>query len=355
MEGRLLMINKKIWSQYSGILYLIILIVGSLLLVKFILPYFTPFVIALLIACLIDPIVDFIENRTKLSRGIAVFLVLGVLLVIGTVLLTIGIARIVKELEDLAMALPKYDNIMRGLIMDLINKFVEMYTDDTAPVMAIIQDNVDKIYDTLRLAVNTIMGMLKFIPALLVILIISFIATYFISRDKEIIVQSLLNLAPKEWRRKALIMKSQVVKDTMGFIRAQFILTTINTLIAIIGLKLIGVRFFFVLGIIIGLLDFIPTIGPGLIFVPWAIFDFLMDKAGEGIYILILYGVILLVRQAFQAVILGENIGVHPLLALISIYIGIKVFGVVGCIIGPLVAVVLKAVIGGTLPSLIQK
>jgi sporulation integral membrane protein YtvI len=348
-------ITKGSWSQYTGFISLIILIIGFLLLVKFILPYVMPFILAIILACLIDPAVDFVEQKIRLSRGVVVFIVLGVLLVIATFLSIIGVARIVRELEELAMSLPKYDNMMKNLIKDFIGRLTEVYIEDPAPVLAVVQDNMDKFYDTLRMAVNTVMGALKFIPTAFVFLIVSFMATYFISRDKDILVDGILRMAPKEWRRKALAMKTEVVRDTMGFIRAQFILAVMTTSIAIIGLSLMGVKFSLTLGLLIGILDFIPTIGPGLIFVPWAIVSFMMGNPTGSFYVVILYVAILLVRQIFQAVMVGENIGVHPLLALMAIYIGIKIFGVVGVIVGPLTAIVLKALIRGIVMPLWQK
>ena len=194
------------------------------------------------------------------------------------------------------------------------------------------------------------MNMIRFLPNVFVVLIISIIATYFISKDKGAVFSSILQIVPEDWQKKAKAMKTEIAQATVGFIRAQLILMFISTVIAYIGLTILGIRYAILLALIIGLVDFVPSVGPGIIFFPWALYSvFVLKQTGMAVVFVIIYILILVVRQSLQPKLVGEGTGIHPLLALASIYLGIKLFGVVGMFIGPFVAIILKAIVVGFL------
>ncbi|HHW60769.1 MAG TPA: AI-2E family transporter, partial [Syntrophomonadaceae bacterium] len=92
-----------------------------------------------------------------------------------------------------------------------------------------------------------------------------------------------------------------------------------------------------------GLFDILPILGPGTIFVPWVIWEFMSGRAGMGISLLIVYIIISAVRQFLEPKVVGDNIGLHPLLTLISLYVGLQLGGLVGMILGPIILVILIA------------
>ncbi|MDW7676016.1 MAG: AI-2E family transporter, partial [Bacillota bacterium] len=86
-----------------------------------------------------------------------------------------------------------------------------------------------------------------------------------------------------------------------------------------------------------------PIIGPGLVFIPWALILLLLGNTGFALALLFLYGMIILVRSLLEPKVVADNIGLHPLTTLISIYVGLKALGVLGIILGPIIVIIIKA------------
>src|SRR5690606_38642574 len=114
----------------------------------------------------------------------------------------------------------------------------------------------------------------------------------------------------------------------IAFAKGQLIILAITTAVAALGLYLLGIRYWMTLSILAGILDFIPVVGPGFLFMPWAGVSLVLGDTSLAIALAIIYLAVFGVRQIFQTKVLGDSIGVHPLLMLISIYGGIVWFGV---------------------------
>ena len=119
---------------------------------------------------------------------------------------------------------------------------------------------------------------------------------------------------------------------------------------------MLNVDYALILGLICGILDFLPVFGPSLIFIPWIIICFIIGNIKLALGLFALYLIILGSRQIFQAKLVGKNLGIDPLVALLSIYLGIQFFGFIGLFIGPLVVVVVRALMHtGIIPPLNKK
>lgn len=331
------------------IVYFVSLLVFAYVFVKFVVPYFTPFIIAIILAFIIDPFVNVLE-KWRVPRGIAVVLVLGVLVVILTFLITTGIVRLTRELEDLAANINKYGQTVAELLDDGIRSFEEITVQLPSVVTEAVNERIKVTSQAIGRYVTDVLNMIRFLPNVFVILVISVIATYFISKDRGLIFTSILQFVPDDWQKKARSMKTEIVEATVGFIRAQLILMFISTVIAYLGLTILGVRYAILIALIVGILDFVPSIGPGVLFFPWTLYSmFVLKQTGTAVVLLSISGIIVVVRQILQPKLVGEGTGIDPLLALVTIYLGIKLFGVSGMFVGPIVAIVLKAIVVGIL------
>ena len=115
------------------------------------------------------------------------------------------------------------------------------------------------------------------------------------------------------------------------------------------GLMLLGTRYWLILAILIGILDNIPVVGPGIIFFPWVGIAILTSDMPKAIALSLLYLAIFSFRQLLEPKIMGDSVGIHPLAMLLALYGGIVAFGVIGIFVGPITAIVLKAVFGAGL------
>lgn len=119
------------------------------------------------------------------------------------------------------------------------------------------------------------------------------------------------------------------------YLKAQGWIMLIITTLCVLALSLTGNPYAVLAGVLIGFCDALPFIGTSLIFIPWAVLMFLQKRFWLGIYYVILAGVTSLLRQFLEPKLIGHRVGANPLIVLISIYLGIQVYGIWGVILGP--------------------
>ncbi|MBR2570475.1 MAG: AI-2E family transporter, partial [Paenibacillus sp.] len=133
-------------------------------------------------------------------------------------------------------------------------------------------------------------------------------------------------------------------KALFGYLRAQFILISITAVVITIGLMMIGVDYAVTIGMLIGIVDLLPYLGVGAVMVPWIAYCFITGDASIGIGLSILYGIVLVARQVMEPKVLASSVGLDPLLTLVAMFVGLKLFGVFGLIIGPVSLVIGAAI-----------
>ena len=104
-----------------------------------------------------------------------------------------------------------------------------------------------------------------------------------------------------------------------------------------------GNPYAFTIGFISALLDLLPIVGTGMIFVPWIVGLFILGSVSEGIKLLIIYLIATVIRQILEPKVMSQNIGIHPLATIISMYVGLKLLGGFGLILGPGLVIIYEA------------
>lgn len=349
---------KNILSKIPRVTYYIIGI-GFLafLFVRFVLPHTIPFVIATIIAVLIDPLVDFIQLKLKLHRGVAVLLVLVLLFAILTIGSISMLSRIITELQyiqdkitiqgifDINVWLNIYNTLLEylpGNIVDMINESIKEINVYVSTVV--------------RSILMTLFSIIKDIPKIIIYTVVTFIATFFMSKDKKRIEAGLLTMLPDQLHQNFKTVRDSVLKGSMGYFRATLTLVSITAMISVIGLLILKVRYVWFLAIVIVVLDLIPVIGPSLLFIPWSIWSVINGNFPLGFGLFITYGLTFITRQILEPQLIGDRIGIHPLLTLFALFVGIRLFGPVGVLVGPLIVITVKAIILTTekIPEVIQ-
>ena len=130
-------------------------------------------------------------------------------------------------------------------------------------------------------------------------------------------------------------------KALFGFLKAQLTLISITTVIILIGLLILRVDYAITIALVTGLVDILPYLGTGLIFVPWIIYELITGNINFAIGLGVLYIIVLVQRQIMEPKVLSSNIGMDPLATLISLFVGFKLIGFLGLIIGPVTLVIL--------------
>ncbi len=337
----------------TRLLTLIICAVLSILLVaavfKYLLPVFLPFIIALFLSMLMEPLVRWLQNRLKLSRGLAALISMviffgGFMLVVSTIIL-----QLVAELIKLSISLPEVAAELQKYYHYLVDKATAFYVTLSPGVLSSLEQSINNLTSSLQglisKAVNTILLFMSFVPGTVVIIIVSLLATYFLIRDRHKFAAKLRHLIPEPWGDKTIIVIREIGVAFVGYLKAQSILIFISTTISVIGLYFAGAEYALTMGLIIGFFDLIPVLGPATIYIPWAIWSFATGATGFGIKISVIYIIVLVSRQLLEAKIVATNLGLHPLAVLIAMYVGLKTMGLLGLILGPILLIAVQAVI----------
>lgn len=312
--------------------------------------YFAPFLTAIVLAMLIEPIVKLFQ-RLKLGRGVSVILAMILFLGIFISISAFAVTRLVFELKDLYNSLPSYYNDLYNASEILIQRVTKLYLQLTPEATGIVEDLLVNTFDKLKIILgqmvtqtpsSTITVIGKFTGAFFST-IVTLLATFFFAKDKTLILSFIFKQLSPSWQDKIMTLRKDLFMALVGFLKAQMIILSITFLESFVGLSILGVKYALIFAIIIALVDILPILGTGSIYVPTAILNLLWGNYKIAIYLLVLYGIIITVRYMIEPKIVGTQLGIHPVLALASIFAGLKIIGVAGVIVGPTIVVTIKA------------
>lgn len=314
---------------------------------RFLFPALLPFFLAAVLSLFIEPGVRLLETRLRLPRNLSVVLVMLVVLGIIGLLLTLAVLRMIAELGHLSVVLPDYIAGLRQTVEELIENAARLRGTLDPVVLRYLEGAIASATASLEqvamVAVRSTLNVVTGIPGAILIILVTLLATYFFSRDKRVIVNFWLRFLPAPWAERTLTVGRQAFGAFLAYIRAQLILVSISTAITIVGLLLIGCRYALTIGLLVGLFDLIPVLGPATIFVPWIGYAFLTGATVYAIKLAVLYAAVFLVRQMSEAKVVAANLGLHPLAVLAAMYIGLKLLGVAGLFLGPILLIVIQA------------
>lgn len=318
-----------------------------------------PFIIGFLIAFLMNPLVNFLQFKCKLPRAFAVVFSILLILSIFAGLVSLLIAEIVAGAAYLGEVVPKHIDIIIRYIEDLFaaqiiplyNKISQTFNNLGTGQQDTIMTNIDKVGEQ----VGTVMGdflqsfflnipiFLSWFPNAASVLIFSLLATFFISKDWARLSLKFGKFFPSKWLNSGKTVFFELKKALFGFLKAQLTLVSITTVIILIGLLILRVDYAITIALLTGIVDIIPYLGTGLIFVPWIIYEIITGQIVLAIGLSVLYIIVLVQRQIMEPKILSSNIGLDPLATLIALFVGFKLFGFIGLIIGPVSLVIVTS------------
>ncbi|WP_124726929.1 sporulation integral membrane protein YtvI [Staphylospora marina] len=335
-------------------------IVLGVLLIWISLPLIYPFLIGGLIAAVIEPAVVWMEKRLRAPRWLGVTVILFLVVGLILTLLIFLVAEIVVELAHLAESLPlllnKVGQIMIDAftentdlrtIIDTVQTYLEKNPQHQQRISASIQSNIDLIANKGTEGITGILAAIgRFIsdlPYLLTVLVFIMLAAFFIGVDLPRLKRNAGEWVPARIRDTAGHVALDLKRALFGFLRAQLTLVSISAVIMFAGLMILNVQYAFTVALFIGLVDLLPYLGVGAVLVPWIIYSFLTGSIHLATGLTIIYGVILVVRQFLEPKLVASNVGLDPLFTLFALFVGLKLFGFVGLILGPVTAVILLA------------
>lgn len=309
---------------------------------------FMPIVLAFLMAWLLNPAIRALQKRLGLSRSILSFLLLAlVFALIGSVLFAFFYS-VGAEIRSLAEDWP---SLWSGTVTT-VNGIQSWLTARFSYLPAEVSDFLTSGSDRLILWVKTAApeflrnvatragSFALSIPSFAVGLIVFIMGAYFITADYPHIRFLATRRFSLQTRKLMTRIKHTALDAFGGYVKAQAILSLGVLVILTAGFILMRQEYGLLLALLLAVLDFIPIIGAGTVMLPWAAIDLVMGKFQHAAALLIIWSIIALFRRVAEPKAVGSQTGLSPVLTLVSIYAGMKLGGVLGMILGPIVCMV---------------
>ncbi len=332
-----------------------------------------PFIFAFFSAMVFQKPVNCIAKKTPIKKGFASFLITALAALVIAGLLVLAGTKIVAELKGLVDALMATVKNIPDLIIKaegwLLSAATKLPDALEATLSAAISNFADQLLTAfeqeataapaqaggfgidlgaLLTPLSGVISKASKVPSVLIAIVITFIATCFITADYDRIALFIKRQFPAK-KREALSRTKSLTMSTMSkMIKAYFLIiciTCTELLIGLSALKVLGIYgggYIFTISIITALVDILPILGSGTVLIPWGIGSLFMGKIGLGIGILVIYVIISVLRQFIEPKLVAGQLGLPPIATLIGMYLGLKLFGVLGMFILPFTINILK-------------
>lgn len=331
-------LTKRHWS-------LIVLFILLILIFYFILPVSIPIITAFITAIILNPLVRLIQKRTKLNRKLSViivFLLFGIVTgFTGTIIVTKAIAQVVNFVEDvpahvnqLAIIFTKWESDFQQYTASLPPEFFRQVTNS-------LEQNFNDLATTIKqvITLDNIAQIIAKIPQYLISFLVYLIALFLFMLELPILKSKVYHLFTEETAKKVSFMNARLSNVVLGFLKAQFLVSIIIFIVSLVALLFIVPEVAIIMAIIIWLIDLIPIIGSIIILAPWAGFVFLTGNTSMAVQLSILAIVLLAIRRIIEPKLMGQHIGLSPLATLIAMFLGLKLLGIAGFILGPILVI----------------
>ena len=329
---------------------LVVLIIGSVILSYLFLTrlfiYVLPFLIAWFVAFAVRPPAAFLSGKLRIRASILRLILTVLLYLVLLGVLTLGIWILSREVWELLSGLGEGNSALEEFVSGLMGSggfFGRLFGDFSDYV-------ADAIYNVAMSVLSRVGAILSdvvsAVPKVLFFLLISVISSAYFALCLEDVNAAIKRVLPKNIFATLVRLKDGFLGAFLKYLRSYLLLLLITFLEMLLGLSLIRAPYPLIMAIVIALLDLLPVIGVGFVLIPWGIWSFVIGRTPFGIGLLVLFVIHTVFRQIIEPRIVGKNLGVHPILTLIFIYVGYSLFGFVGILLVPILTVLVNVAFG---------
>lgn len=344
-KSRKITVEKFFYTTASAAIILFVLVNYG----RVIFSVLGPFLLAYMGANILKSPCTALSQRLRIPFPIVcIFIVLTFYCALFT-LSFLGVSRLVTELYGLLSQTEKLDGIITAITDRISNIFVfdstyyeffeKLGVDIWSGISTLVSSAAGKAAGALA---TYLADAVSLVPQVILFVAVTVISTCYFAQDLKSINKFILFQMPQRVKLFFSECRIQFFKTTSKYIRATLTLSAITFTELFVGLSFIEGKFAFALSFIITLVDLLPILGAGTVLVPWAIIEFAQHSFTRGVCLVLLYLAVSVVRQIAEPKIVGSYIGLPPLVTLISVYIGLRVWGIVGAFALPVVLILFK-------------
>ena len=334
---------------------------------------FLPFIVAVIIAAILQKPINTLTKRFRAKKGlISAILVLVFIGLIGTFLVFVG-AQMVSAVKNFASFLTQKIDSLPDFLNTIQNWFYKIIAFLPDSAENVIHNAIDSVvaklssfaassevssattsslpsfdFSSLSAPISGIWSIAKGIPSILIAMVISIIATCFIAADYDTLKSFIIRQFPDKKRyalsKTKLIIKNSVFKLIKAYLLIIFV-TFCEMSLGLYILSWLGIfksEYILFIAFITAIVDVMPVLGTGTLIIPWALYSFITSDTPLGIGLLAIYAFITVARQFIEPKLVAGQLGLPPFVTIIGMYVGLKLFGVIGIFIVPFVLIILK-------------
>ncbi len=316
-------------------IYIIFIVASIFIVFKYLLWFLFPFLIAVIVGFAVQkPAMKISKKFNVKTESIAAVLAVLVYVVLGA-LISVLFFYIFKNLPPLVRTFSEWLTIAAERLTLFFNKYID-YTKNLPEEIGLMLKNLPNALANSMVSFlsgfvsNTVSIFAKNIPSVFFTFIITILASAYFSHDFKIVKKFIFSIIGEEQHKNLKKIKNIMFTNVLKMLKGYAVLCFITFIELSVGFLILGVKNPFLLAGIIALIDALPVFGVGIVLLPWAIISFLSGAIGFGIFLTVLYLITTIIRNILEPKILSGNLGIPPLLSLIIIFCGLKLFGFLG-------------------------
>ena len=341
--------NRPYWQVALRLLFSLLATAAFVIVGWNLLRFLMPFVIGWIIAAIAAPLVNWLEKRLKIVKKLGSALI--VILVLAGIILALyfGISRLVAEISDLIRNFPDmYAQLETGLrqIGDTLSGIFERLPTGIQNGWNAVVENLDQymgnvVSNISEPTVTAAGNIAKRVPSYLISFLVSVLSAYFFIVQREEVLNWMKKVSPESIQKRMTLVIDNLRYAVGGYFKAQFKIMAIVFVILLVGLGMLGTGYFVLVAFLIAFLDFLPFFGTGTAMIPWALYEFFMGDYKMTVALVVIYVITQAVHQLLQPKLVGDSVGLNPLVTLILLYIGYRMGGILWMILAVPIGMVL--------------
>ncbi len=325
--------------------------------VPFLFRVLSPFIIALPIAAMLQPLIRFCQKKLHFKRGLAVGIWVTLVCALAFLIIYWFISFAVGQIIGAAKNAPAIVQTITGALQTAAEKLLS--ASDRMPD-TISESIRTALSSTITVLSNTITGFARDflggtvnvaagLPNALIYANFLILGVYFLTSRYESLRDVLRRRRDDSSSESVNVLRKTAGKGIVGYLRMQLIFALIHLLVSWIYLQSFGIPYAVLLALLASMLELIPLFGCGLLYVPWAILAFVVGDASAAWIALGMYCAWSIIRRFVEPKMISSNIGLSPLLSLVGMFVGMRLGGVWGLILGPIAMLIVVAAVHGRL------
>lgn len=331
--------------KFTSLLFLFFLV---WLAIRFLFPLFSPFLLGTLLALSAEPMVRFLHKRLRVPRGVSAGIGVSMTFSLMAILLLSLCALLIRELGNLGNVLPDWNQTAKSGFSLIQNWMLQLSAHTPESLQPFLRENVNRFFSDGAAFLDKLFGyllglagsLLSHIPDSAFSLGTAVISAFLISAKLPKIRRSLLRHIPREWLRSFTNTCKRIRRIFGNWCTAQCKLVGISFVILLLGLVILRIPYALMWAGLICLVDTFPILGTGTILLPWALVCLLQGDPARAIGLTSTYVVVTVSRSMLEPKFLSRHLGLDPLVTLIALYVGFRLWGIGGLILSPILTVI---------------